>query len=93
MYKVNAPIASLPPDVGRTRVFAPGWLENESVWIHMEYKFMLEVLKAGLYEEFFEDFKKAYHGERCQVADDLNACLAHVFSAEPKKLYFRMGLF
>jgi hypothetical protein len=57
MYKVNASLADQPPDIGRVRVFTPGWLENESIWLHMEYKYLLEVLRAGLYTEFFEDFK------------------------------------
>jgi hypothetical protein len=59
MYKVNAPLETLSMDVGRARAFTPGWLENESIWLHMEYKYLLEVLRAGLYEEFFEDFKVA----------------------------------
>ncbi len=57
MYKVNASLADQPPDLGRVRVFTPGWLENESIWLHMEYKYLLEVLRAGLYDEFFEDLK------------------------------------
>jgi hypothetical protein len=59
MYKVNAPLESLPKDIGRARAFTPGWLENESIWLHMEYKYLLDVLRAGLYDEFFEDFKAA----------------------------------
>lgn len=58
MYKVNSPLDRSPVEIGRARIFTPGWLENESVWLHMEYKYMLELLKAGLYEEFFKDFKK-----------------------------------
>jgi len=57
MYKVTAPLASMPEEIGRCRVFAPGWLENESIWLHMEYKYLLEILKQGLCEEFFTDFK------------------------------------
>ena len=57
MYKVNAPLTAMPHEIGRCRVFTPGWLENESVWLHMEYKYILELLKNGLYEEFFADFK------------------------------------
>ena len=56
MYKVTEPLASAPLDIGRCRVFTPGWLENESVWLHMEYKYLLELLKKGLYEEFYQDF-------------------------------------
>jgi hypothetical protein len=44
-------------DVGRARAFTPGWLENESIWLHMEYKYLLEILRAGLYKDFFEDFR------------------------------------
>jgi hypothetical protein len=57
MYKVNSSLENQPHDIGRAWAFTPGWLENESIWLHMEYKYLLEVLKAGLYEEFFEDFR------------------------------------
>jgi hypothetical protein len=57
MYKVNAPLAGTPIEIGRAKVFSPGWLENESVWLHMEYKYMLELLKAGMHKEFFNDLK------------------------------------
>ena len=57
MYKVNAPLSGMPEEIGRCRVFTPGWLENESVWLHMEYKYILELLKNGLFKEFYADFK------------------------------------
>ena len=57
MYKVTAPLNSMPEEIGRCRVFSPGWLENESIWLHMEYKYILELLKAGLIEEFYAEFK------------------------------------
>ena len=59
MYKVNASLLDASYELGRARAFTPGWLENESIWLHMEYKYLLELLKSGLYEEFAEDFKKA----------------------------------
>ena len=59
MYKVNASLEDQPHHIGRARAFTPGWLENESIWLHMAYKYLLEVLKAGLYDEFFEDFELA----------------------------------
>ncbi|MBI5554548.1 MAG: cellobiose phosphorylase [Elusimicrobia bacterium] len=59
MYKVNASLEKEPADIGRCTVFAPGWLENESIWLHMEYKYLLELLNSGLYEEFFAEFEKA----------------------------------
>ncbi len=59
MYKVNASLEKASYELGRAKAFTPGWLENESVWLHMEYKYLLELLKSGMYEEFFEDFHKA----------------------------------
>jgi len=59
MYKVTASLAAMPQEIGRCRAFTPGWLENESIWLHMEYKYLLELLKQGLYAEFYRDFKNA----------------------------------
>jgi len=57
MYKVNADLSEESEEIGRLRIFPRGWLENESVWLHMEYKYLLELLRCGLYEEFFETFR------------------------------------
>ncbi len=57
MYKVTASLASMPEEIGRCRIFTPGWLENESIWLHMEYKYLLEIIKHGLYEEFYGEFR------------------------------------
>jgi hypothetical protein len=57
MYKVTAPLESMPKEIGRCRIFTPGWLENESIWLHMEYKYILELLKTGLVKEFYAEFK------------------------------------
>mgnify|MGYP001594579243 FL=1 len=57
MYKVTANLDTMPEEIGRCRVFAPGWLENESIWLHMEYKYILELLKGGLIAEFYAEFK------------------------------------
>ena len=59
MYKVNASLMDASYELGRARAFTPGWLENESIWLHMEYKYLLELLKSGMYPEFAEDFHKA----------------------------------
>lgn len=59
MYKVNAPLETESYELGRCRAFTPGWLENESIWLHMEYKYLLELIKSGLYKEYIEDFYKA----------------------------------
>jgi hypothetical protein len=57
MYKVTSPLSDMPEEIGRCRAFTPGWLENESIWLHMEYKYILELLEQGLYKEFYTDFK------------------------------------
>jgi hypothetical protein len=59
MYKTSMPIDAEPMEIGRARSFTPGWLENESVFLHMEYKYLLEVLKADLTEEFYADVRHA----------------------------------
>lgn len=59
MYKVNASLAGVSFEAGRAVAFSPGWLENESIWLHMEYKYLLELLKSGLYEEFAQAFHTA----------------------------------
>lgn len=55
MYKLNASLADCPPSIGRARTFTPGWFENESIWLHMSYKYLLELLRTGLHAEFFTD--------------------------------------
>lgn len=59
MYKVNASLSSASYELGRAVAFMPGWLENESIWLHMEYKYLLELIRSGLYREFYEDLKNA----------------------------------
>jgi hypothetical protein len=60
MYKVNEVLADQPMEIGRARTFSPGWFENESIWLHMEYKYMLEMLRNELYEQFYEDFREVF---------------------------------
>ena len=59
MLKNNAQAASAGQDIGRITVFTPGWLENESIWLHMEYKYLLELLRNDLAQEFFTLAKTA----------------------------------
>ena len=58
MYKTNAPLNSCSHEIGRVRAFTPGWLENESIFLHMAYKYLLEILRAGLRDEFFADMRR-----------------------------------
>ena len=59
MYKVNENIMNETKEIGRQNIFPRGWLENESVFLHMEYKYFLELLRAGLYKEFFHYFRNS----------------------------------
>lgn len=58
MYKVNESLDGQPFELGRSRAFTPGWLENESIFMHMEFKYLLECLRNGLYDEFFADLQR-----------------------------------
>jgi hypothetical protein len=60
MFKVNAPLGDQVMEIGRARVFSPGWFENESIWLHMEYKYMLELLRNDLHTEFYQNFKNVF---------------------------------
>ncbi|MDE7327671.1 MAG: cellobiose phosphorylase [Lachnospiraceae bacterium] len=53
MYKTSGSIEGLSMEHGRVRAFTPGWLERESIFLHMEYKYLLGLLRAGLVEEFY----------------------------------------
>lgn len=55
MYRVCASLDGESEEIGRGRVFNPGWLEHQSIWLHMEYKYLLELLRSGLYDEFYQD--------------------------------------
>lgn len=59
MYKTSISLEEMSYELGRARAFTPGWLERESVFMHMEFKYLLSMLSAGLFEEFFEDIKTA----------------------------------
>ena len=59
MYRVNEDLSAQSYEIGRARAFSPGWLENGSIWLHMEYKYLLELLKAGLYQEFYQAIETA----------------------------------
>ena len=57
MYKVCESLKGQPLSLGRMLAFPPGWLENESIWLHMSYKYLLELLRGRLFTEFFEEIK------------------------------------
>ena len=57
MYTISASLKGQSFDMGRMMAFSPGWLENESIWLHMSYKYYLQLLRGKLYEEFFSEMK------------------------------------
>ena len=59
MYKTSESIENISYENGRIRAFTPGWLERESIFLHMEYKYFLSMLEAGLWEEYYEAMEDA----------------------------------
>jgi len=57
MYKLNVPLTKESYEIGRNKIFTPGWLENESIFLHMHYKFLFELLRSGLPEDYFAEIK------------------------------------
>jgi len=57
MYFISADLTGQSFDMGRMMAFASGWLENHSIWVHMSYKYYLELIRAGLFEEMFSEMK------------------------------------
>jgi hypothetical protein len=55
MYKLNECLHRCSPEIGRARTFSRGWFENESIWLHMSTKYLLELVRQGLYDEFYAD--------------------------------------
>lgn len=60
MYKTSENISSEGLEFGRVAAFTPGWQENESIFLHMEYKFLYGILKSGIYKEFYEELKNTF---------------------------------
>ncbi|MCB4756490.1 MAG: hypothetical protein LHV69_05585 [Elusimicrobia bacterium] len=60
MYRLNSSLDKDPVELGRIKVFSPGWLENQSIFLHMHYKFLLEILRAGLVDVFFKEIETGW---------------------------------
>lgn len=56
-YFVSASLKGQSYDMGRMMAFTPGWLENQSIWMHMSYKYYLELLRGKLYDQFFSEMR------------------------------------
>ena len=57
MYKTSEPLDNESLELGRVRAFNKGWLERESNFMHMTYKYLLGLLKAKMYKEFYKEIK------------------------------------
>lgn len=55
MYKVCESLTEAPFEIGRVKAWGAGWIENESVYTHMEYKYLLGLVISGRYKEFYRD--------------------------------------
>ena len=53
-YKTSVDLTNETPEIGRIHAFTKGWLERESNFLHMGYKYIYAMLKSGLYDEFYE---------------------------------------
>ena len=59
MYKTSVGLEKESHEIGRIKAFTPGWLERESNFLHMSYKYLLALLKSGLSEEYFTEIQTA----------------------------------
>lgn len=57
MFKTSVSLEGESHEIGRIRAFTAGWLERESVFLHMSYKYVLGLLKSGLYEQYAEEMQ------------------------------------
>lgn len=54
-FKTSVSLDECGLEIGRIRAFTKGWFERESNFLHMTYKYLLGLLEAGLYEEFYRE--------------------------------------
>ncbi|MFQ5801611.1 MAG: hypothetical protein ACE5JQ_01780 [Candidatus Methylomirabilales bacterium] len=57
MYRSCESLEKEPFEIGRIRAYTYGWVEHGSIYLHMEYKWLLELLRNGLYREFYRGIK------------------------------------
>lgn len=91
MYRLNAPLGEQALDLGRIGVFNYGWLENGSIFLHMHYKMVLEILRAGRVEDFYAEMENllvAFHDpadyKRCPI-ENSSFLVSSGFSIDPRQ--------
>jgi len=57
MYFLSADLEGQSYDMGRMMAFSPGWLENQSIWTHMSYKYYLQLIRGKLYDQFYSEMR------------------------------------
>ncbi len=57
IYKTSEKLEHEDYEIGRIRAFTEGWLERESDFLHMIYKYLVGLLKAGLYEDYYKEIQ------------------------------------
>ena len=57
MFKTSAPLNEASYELGRIKAFTAGWLERESIFLHMTYKYLLGLLVSGAYDAYYETIK------------------------------------
>jgi hypothetical protein len=55
MYTISTNLSEDNLDLGREVAFPSGWLENQSVCMHLSYKFYLQLLRHDMFEKFFHE--------------------------------------
>lgn len=94
MYTANVSLSGEPIDLGKSSLRPPGWSENESVFTHMEYKYLLAMLYAGLYDEYYEDMFNCFlvfHDPRLYARSPYESSSFIVCSRHPRKDYVGRG--
>lgn len=91
MYRLNVPLGENALALGRIGVFNYGWLENGSIFLHMHYKFVLEMVRAGLIEAFYRDMVKllvAFHDPNEYGRNPIENCsflVSSGFAVDPRQ--------
>ena len=57
MYRTSVDLDSESLENGRIRAFTKGWLERESNFMHMTFKYLYGLLKSKMYKEFYDEIK------------------------------------
>ncbi len=60
MYQTSVALDDEPIEIGRLKAFTKGWLERESNFLHMTYKYLYGLLRAEQFDLFAQEIKTNY---------------------------------